>query len=962
MDDEASFPEDEGTTLDNSGQRRTKEKLLIANYPKPGLYGFHFPLKALDDVEVAVRTTAAVLILASFCLYTDTEDLPDKFPVCFLMMVVAVALSMVPFVGAIISHGLSWGLGSLLAAIAAMIVINILGTDTETGYRTVNVQKCILPPIYVPSNFTVPGNITIPPFNTTFIPVDVPGLVGDPSPYGYAVLIFVGTFFFSYVADSKFFLLGSTISFNFYLALWYTGMKDPLRTEIDEIDFLTYTRTTCIGIGITLGCFLLPLPRILPTFVPQPRLSSSLTFLQLAAVAKTTSKTLNDLISIAVSCNERKYVMNDQRLVIIERILSENFALLSKLEKLMAFSTRYEPVWFPTPILRCTTVKNVAKSIRLYKKLIIYQMAMVQALNEYTLKKKPIENLRTFPPKIIELFEAVGEHIQNTIGSPHIHGSPFCCFYSKNKESEQTWQQFEADFEAATNSCFNSFQNRLSQYSLGKNESEVAFNEKHMKVLMTVGFQTYFMFCLYGSSLIYRRIENLRILPEDQSKWKSILLVIIDWPLNLLFWVISYFKAPYYSIKEVIQVLYCGNSKYKTKTMKRLVKHHYARLGACLLISLAAFISQLFVLVDDWRERLPTNTTIVLTCVAIIDRDQPSGGFRNAIYRLAGTTIGVAAAYLIVIFFHDDLTKPLSDTTIMLSLLVYILVARFFMQNPAYMILSYSFMVTVIVLFFGTAPDSASTAIVQLSALRAVAVGIGITIGSLCMVIWPFSARIRLRNTISKVIRTSRKILKYAFIPQKTARNKKKVGKYIGEIRELTFLQELLAECSQFEPDIFATPFPVHDYYNFLHYQYCLMKDAMITYELLTIETPNHDSRKEIPGVHVERLGQLLSKTLKSLCHKISSNSSMEHFEASLTKLVGEFLENTPSLDSIATGDKRDVIRMCSLLQNFYFMIQDLKACYHMSNRLVAGVVASTPLGIPFKVSCYKEMEEEKED
>ena len=197
-------------------------------YPKAS-FGFIFPLKFFDDFEVALRTTIAILCTAAICLYEEDEKVIDEFPLCFLMIIIAFALSLVPFAGAILSHGMSFMWGAFLATVAVIVVVEILGNDYDTIVVSVpsGVSSCIYSPnpIVVPQGSLLPVTIPIPPFSPTPVFVDRDGFQSDPSPYLLGFFILLGTFMFVYVGESKFFILGSVIVYDFYLATWYTSTQ-----------------------------------------------------------------------------------------------------------------------------------------------------------------------------------------------------------------------------------------------------------------------------------------------------------------------------------------------------------------------------------------------------------------------------------------------------------------------------------------------------------------------------------------------------------------------------------------------------------------------------------------------------------------------------------------------------------------------------------------------------------------
>ena len=914
-------------------------------FPKRG-WGFLIPLTLVDDLEVAVRTTIGVVGLAALCLYEDQLVVKDEYPLCFMAMVVVLALSLIPYAGGVLSSGASFLWGAFLGTIAVIVVTKILGDEIEdTLVPFPGPMKCIRPPIFVPSNTTLPANITVPVFNATQIFVDLPGTLGDPSAVGLGFLIAFGTFLFVFLGESKFFILGSCIVYNLYLATWYSATQAPLR-PIPGIDiWFRQTRTILLGAGVALAVFLIPLPRILPTFIPQPRFACSVIFLQLGRVSKQLGNNLQDISHLyrfihsesdtqsSLSRRQTRAIACG-RLLLMQAVLDNSLDTLRKLLKLLKLAAQYEPLWFPLPIPHLTTVNRVKESIHSFQALTIYQGAMIRALERYV-EASNGEIFPSVPPDLLQLIDEFSVTVQGHLGGFHYQGNPFFCTYDVEEINSNLSQYSERFQEIA--------KNQLSTHPHANSSGD------RKKRLMNAGFHTYFFWSLHGVSDSIKEIERLRKLPPNRAL--GLFLVLIDWPLHLIGWVVEYILMVAKGLLDVFHMARCK----KGARANSFIEKHYARFLGAILVSLAASVAFLFILIDDWRTRLPTATTVIIITIATIDRDQPSSGFRTGILRMAGTTLGVAVAFCVVIFFDKTPLDGPPRLALILSTMIFCLIGRLVMQNPKYLFLAYTFVITVIILFFAISVDFST--FVAFSGLRAVAIGIGITIATVAMVLWPISAKLRLRRRISWVIRSCRDLAMSSLSTEKPL-TPKQLSKKIEKIEKLTFKQEIMRQNAELEPDIFSHPFPTEDYLQVARAEKFLIQDCYILAQILCLarKSPFHSLGTESErGVgHVTDIPKGTLEHLRDSFISVERRIKLaladpEHSQMALEQLKEDFLDHLPDPDQLygeASGPLETILN-CALLFGLFNILQDLQKMDYAITSLVARQIAATPPSIP---------------
>ena len=510
-------------------------------YPTPKYRFFTFPLSLLDDLEVTIRTCIAIACLGVICLYEEEQTVLDEYPLCFLMLVVAVALSLVPFAGAVFSHGVSFMWGAFLGLLGVLLVVEILGAKIEdTIVPFPATQTCIASPVVAPAS-QVPVTIPIPPFNATTIFIDLEGNLSDPSPYWLSVLIFVGTSFFVFVGESQFFILGSTIVYNFYLATWYTATQTALQPIPDTEDFFLYTRSILIGVAVTIASFLLPLPRLIPTFIPQPRFGCSLIFSQLGSISKKLSDNFVDITTLFLhlhnpSEDKRKVqALTNARFLLLYGILDNCAEILRKLLKVLKLAAQYEPMWLPLPLPRLTTVNRVKDTIREYQTLLFYQDAMLRSLRTYA--NHASSGVVELPQKLQELVKEFADDVSK-LGNFHYQGNPFFCCYDKMSLNID-WDSYSSRFKEITND--------FKQHGVAEDEIDKAAR------LFSLGFHTYFFWCMHGVSVSADKLDKLRHIHE--TRVLGLLLVLIDWPLHIFGWVLEYLMGVIKLFKEIFLVL-----------------------------------------------------------------------------------------------------------------------------------------------------------------------------------------------------------------------------------------------------------------------------------------------------------------------------------------------------------------------------------------------------------------------
>ena len=932
-------------------------------YPTPHFSLFRFPLSILDDFEVALRTAIAIGAAVAICVYEDTETVVEEFPLCFLMAIVCLALSLVPFVGAVISHGMSFLWGALLGTFAVLLVVEILGSDTDSTLVSVPAATtCIAPPIFLPRNTTVPTTIPIIPFNATTVYIDVEGDYSDPSKYGLGALIFLGTFLFVFFGESQFFILGSCISYNLYLAYWYGATQTPLRPIPDTGDFFKFTRTILIGVSIALASFLLPLPRAIPTFIPQPRFASSVIFTQLGSISKKLGDNFVDIVTLFDKIHDPDIELNikniqaitNARFLLLNAVLNGCNAILRKLIILLKFAAQYEPIWFPLPLPHFTTVSRIRDIIREYQILILYQSTMLRAMKIYanTTQSKPVALPKELRDLISEFSKDVGK-----IGNFHYQGNPFFCIYDETG--------LNIDWDGYREKFINTISDVHGKYYGGDGEGlnpnyngggiDSNSNAINSGKLFNLGFHVYFFWCLSGVCSTVIEIEKLRKLPNNRLM--GIFLVLIDWPLHLLGWGIEYILNIFKVFIELFNMIRCKKNDRPIK----FFQHHYPRVFGSLLCGLSAFIAFLFVLVDDWRTKLPTSTTVIIMAVVVLDRNQPSGGFRNGILRLAGSSLGVASAFCVVIWFDDTLEDGVDDGLIMGALVIFAFIGRLIMQNQKYLYIAFTFIVTNIFLLLAISVDF--NTFIGITGFRAVSIGIGISIATLCMILWPVSARERLKHSVKKVVSTCNRSvynsLNNASKERKDLDNNDddnndvgtklinnylngenndtlvKITKEINLLEILLLQQDMMAKNAEFEPDLFSTPFPTNDYLQLLKAEQNLVDDSLVLTHIMKV-IKKRNGEIVISNELIEKLRESYDATAKR-CTLLSANPYSARME--IEKLENDFFGELPSFEEILNyNDPLEIIRSCSLLFSIYFVIIDLK----LLNIAITNIVANS--------------------
>lgn len=912
-------------------------------YPKAS-YGTQINLTIIDDMEVAIRTTIGVVAAGCICLYEDDQKVIDEFPACFLMLVAVMALSLVPFAGAALSHGASFIWGGFLGTIGVIIVIEILGSDVENITVPFEAaQTCIYSPnpLVIPQGTPLPAIIPIPPFNATSIFVDLPGDVADPSPYWLGVLIVVGTFFFVFIGQSKFFILGSVIAFDFYLATWYTATQSPLRPIPDTDDFFLTTRTMLIGVGLGIAVFVLPLPKLFPTFVPQPRFGSSIIFFQLTQISKKLSDNFEDIISLFEfmhQCNNKQQMLSvtKARILLARKILDNAGGVLRKLILVLKLSAQYEPMWLPLPFPHFITVNRLKEMINSYQALIIYEDAMLRSLENYASQAR-------YNPEVsvecISLLKEFSEDVKS-LTKFHVIGNPFFCTYSDDvrENIERHYEEFK----------------KLADDHFAEKAQHPDDSISREAKLLSLGFHTYFAWCIYGVSQSVVKIEKLRRLPDN--KLLGIFLVLIDWPLHLLGWSLEYFMNIFSFLKECVQVILLRDPYHERKTRKKrkfirillsFIGRHYSRFLGALIISFACLISFLFVLIDDWRTRLPTGTTVIIMAVASIDRDQPSGGFRNAILRLAGTTLGIASAFCVVIFFDDTPEDGLGNDPIIVSMTLFTLFGRLIMQNPKYMFFAYTFITTNIVLLFGVSVDF--NTFIGFSGLRAVAIGIGISISTIFMVLWPMRASVRLKRRVGNAVEICGDLVLNSLTgiyPPKDAQ------KIYEKLLKEGFKQQFTRDNAEFEPDLFGQPFPVTEYEKIFECEKLLIRDSLILSEVaILLQKIDNANISEFPGMSDDFMTQLdhLFNTLTWRCKVAYADPYKSQLD--VFNLQQEFFDNLPEIENfLQMGDSQHVGSASALIFCLFNIIEDIKQFNGAITELLASRLANSPPGIPLRI------------
>ena len=400
----------------------------------------------------------------------------------------------------------------------------------------------------------------------------------------------------------------------------------------------------------------------------------------------------------------------------------------------------------------------------------------------------------------------------------------------------------------------------------------------------------------------------------------------------------------------------------KGYTIASFFRKHYVRVFGSGLASLSAFLAFLFVLVDDWRTKLPTATTIIIMAVVLIDREQPSGGIQNGILRLAGTTLGVAIAFCIVIFFDDTPEDGLDKDVIFIYTAIFTLISRFVMQNPQYLFFAYTFFVTNIFLFYFQSIDFAT--FVGLIGLRAVAIGIGIAIATVIMSLWPVRAPIRLRRSISNGISLSKKMVNQCLTIEGrsvSASNiellQNKINQTYKKLTKIIFEQEMLSEAAKYEPDIISPSFSTIDFYKIYHSEILLITDSVIMTQLLLMMHKHNSRSNNItfeniihPGIQ-EKLMDCL-KLLENRC--LTPFFGIYESQIKIFDLKTSFINYLLEYDELIQKASVEVIGFCASHFSLFNLILSLERMNTAITSLEANKIATRPPGIPFRIPVEK--------
>ena len=184
--------------------------------------------------------------------------------------------------------------------------------------------------------------------------------------------------------------------------------------------------------------------------------------------------------------------------------------LLRKLLKLIKFAAQYEILWLPLPFPHFSTISRILKTIDGYRGICLFQRAMIRSIQLYIKHNKgqPFQIPKDFEDFLDEFNIEVSK-----LGDFHILGNPFYCKYDNNIKVH--WDSFSEKF------------NTMAHEFFGQVDFSIVEGSSKPSKFISIGFPSYFFFCMRGMCDNIINIEKLRKLPKNRILGVSFLFLQI---------------------------------------------------------------------------------------------------------------------------------------------------------------------------------------------------------------------------------------------------------------------------------------------------------------------------------------------------------------------------------------------------------------------------------------------------
>ena len=942
------------------------------------------PLMLFEELDITIRYTLFIAAFTGLYLY-DTEWSKANLPLIYIGLNIVTMFSRIPFLGGYVSYSISFIMGSLVSIAIVILLTYIVGhsSDPVTYLQPTGNFTCI----YSPLTETY-----------TAIPITFPviGDLGDPNTVLLAFLLFIGTFLLTHFGRSVVWVKGAVITLNLYTAIWYLGNVDQTVPIADNLQFLKYLRTTVIGIGFFLVCLLIPLPKLFPTFLPQPRVSTTTILVGLgkcqADYANICSELIDHYRRLIIDQNaenkhysdkkKRRYAdhMSYQHIasvplsskLFMKEKLEEITETILKLRFLYKESGRWEAFWWTLPFPHCIGGKSINRFLSEFKVAVFHAKMMVRALddihyrtdNDVTItpeNAEQIDRIMTNSDRFIQKSFNVSQNFERCCSRGNALG---CCYFGDTDDQE--YNELCSDIESLLQEQKDfSVENILDLIPEDHNTSE--------KTKLTSNLPTQFprLFFVLNYLAIIKLTKSLELLcrnmtmanrrkaeSEPVSKKKaipvSIFTHVIEYPIRVLEWFTKYVRD---ILKDIKYFLSLVTLRHENPLSKIYIYSLFQsrKILSSFIISVAISIAFLFVFIEYFRTRVPSSITIIITIVTAVEPENPGTAITRSMFRLAGTSVGIASSFILLALSDND------KNSVYAASIIFAFVGRFLIGKEKFSDFATSFLTTSWIVFYSGTIDLPPNLLLASIAARGIAVGIGIVIAFGALFLWPINPSLQLKyNTLKLLCSNSTKTMKKILDPPSGAPisqskfYKNWLRKIDKRMKDIVLQYELAIE-SREELHIFTNfNFPSNDFNQFINLEKRLYGDILwldiILYSLKRGDTRLNELGEEFAQAKL-RLFSVLRFCIEEIGKKVYSDTVspfLVHYH--LKRAFYEHSDQIRHHIGILSGNgvqNLQIIQFHSLIYTFALLIDTINKLDRKAERISAFNRARKPAGIP---------------